>query len=115
MIQERALERERFVRQAALDRIWDAWDPWAQTVGPVVRNPATGQFRPWAPCPCCGERCHSQLEFMRTNGGTPWRFCCSCDPGLDEVGQDTLCECRRARGDANWETEDVFARREVSQ
>jgi hypothetical protein len=33
-------------------------------------------------------------------------MCSACDPDLDEHGSEWLCDCRQARGDANWRLPD---------
>lgn len=79
----------------------DAWQDW---------DAALAQVPQLTPCPCCGERCFSQLEGIG-EGGEPYEMCAQCDPGLDEYGSDWLCPCRQARGDANWELPDSFERK----
>lgn len=84
---------------------WCDWWEWSRTAAwpDAFNDEETRAVRYIMPCRCCGVRCTSQLEGSTTNDGMPWPLCSGCDPALDDPDDDWVCECRLARGDANWE------------
>jgi hypothetical protein len=93
----------RRLEHAALISIWR--NQRARPRGLIVAIGSTSAAAPgWPersfadldPCPCCGNRCLSQLELLKP-GEAPHRFCAGCDPGLDEHEPGSWrCPCREA-------------------